>query len=177
MSVSTSTTGYLDTARALIAREAAWTVSQAYEAFETFLKDIVATYLQANKNQADSERIAKLDKKLPTLNNTDIAYWKEYVNSYRGRNSSELFGCLRRLAPTLAMAEQNNNRQLDLILWYQRVSEVRHAATHSAMIIRKNRLKGWVPSIPMRGWAPVAAEPKILFPGVYIRDYQGWCTL
>ena len=48
---------YFELIKVLLAREYAWTVSQAYEAFERFLKDISATFLCENqKSGRNKER-------------------------------------------------------------------------------------------------------------------------
>lgn len=47
---------YFKLIKFLLARESSWTVSQAYEAFERFLKDISATLLLENKGLAEQKK-------------------------------------------------------------------------------------------------------------------------
>ena len=51
---------YFKLIRVLLARESAWTVSQAYEAFETFLKDISATLILENQGLAETKKCGEI---------------------------------------------------------------------------------------------------------------------
>jgi len=129
---------YLQVIEILLSREAAWAVSQAYEAFETFLKDITATYLRDHPQYADSRKLKKATSALEKskLERDDIEYWKMFVRlAYRKGNA--LFEYLRELAPELGQAEQHNNRAVALSAWFAVVSEVRHATTHSNLVIKR----------------------------------------
>ena len=50
---------------------------------------------------------------------------------------------IRKLGPELENAEKSNNRAIDLFEWYLLAEEVRHAATHSNMIIKNKRMGAW----------------------------------
>jgi hypothetical protein len=124
----------------LLSQNSAWTISQGYEAFETFIKDITAFSLYENSEFADRDKLCKFKKKfneqLPE--HLEINSWKEFVRySYK---ISELLNIIRKITPELKKAEKNNNRNIDLTEWFKVISEVRHAVTHSGMLIKKNKL-------------------------------------
>jgi hypothetical protein len=132
---------YLQVTDILLSRESAWAVSQAYEAFETFLKDITAVYLY---NQPDNEDEDALKKNASIVKKTDlkpseIEYWKRCVR-LRYRSGAKVLEYLRRLAPEIARAEQDNNRAIDMSAWFEVVSEVRHATTHADLLIKSTRI-------------------------------------
>jgi hypothetical protein len=52
---------YFKIIRLLLARESAWTVSQAYEAYEKFLKDISATLLVESQQLAEAKNVEKFE--------------------------------------------------------------------------------------------------------------------
>jgi hypothetical protein len=135
---------YLRITDELLERESAWTVSQGYEAFETFLKDITSYYLHGNNQEADP---VKLKKKGPCLTkrqlvHADLEYWQTFTRlSYRKKD--ELIDYVRKLGPETYDAEKRNNRAIDLYEWYLLVGEIRHASTHSNMIIKNERMSSW----------------------------------
>jgi len=135
---------YLQMIDVLVSREAAWTVSQGYEAFETFLKNIAAAFLFRHSQYADANQLTKLDS-MPTKSAVKperFEYWEEFIaRSYR--TNSELFKFLRKIAPELDEAEKRNNRNMDLKEWYIVVGEVRHAVTHADMLIKPKRMHSW----------------------------------
>jgi len=83
---------YFELIRVLLARESAWTVSQAYEAYETFLKDISATLLFENQQIAATKKVEKFegDKKSNNLTKTDIAFWRTYIDYHYRTNTDDL---------------------------------------------------------------------------------------
>lgn len=137
---------YLQKIDVLVSRESAWTISQAYEAFETFLKDITAAFLHINSQYADTEKLTKSNSKLKklSLEPTDIEYWKNFIR-LNYRKNIDLLKFLREIAPELKEAEKQNNYAIDLTEWYTVVTEVRHAATHSNMLIKSRKMLSWSP--------------------------------
>ncbi len=135
---------YFELIKVLLARESAWTVSQAYEAYERFLKDISATFLCENQHLAEIKKVAKFesDKKSRNLIKTDIAFWRIYVE-YHYRTNSNKLKFLRKLCPDISKGETQNNRVIDLNEWFDVVEELRHSATHSKFIIKVARMKNW----------------------------------
>jgi hypothetical protein len=135
---------YFELIRLLLARESAWTVSQAYEAFERFLKDIAATFLCENQDLAEIKNVEKfeLDKKGKNLIKRDTVFWRTYVDHHYRTNSDKL-KFLRKLCPDISKSETKNNRFIDLTEWFGVVEEIRHCATHSNFIIKFERMKNW----------------------------------
>jgi hypothetical protein len=135
---------YIRIADELLERESAWTISQGYEAFETFLKDITSHYLHWNNQEADSQKLKKIGPSLAKeqLAPADLEYWRRFTRrAYR--NNVDLLGYLRKVGPELQDAEKHNNRAMDLSKWYFLAGEVRHAVTHSNMIIKPERMRSW----------------------------------
>lgn len=131
---------YLQVTDVLLSRESAWAVSQAYEAFETFLKDITAVYLYNHSNSVDEDALKKNASTLKKscLEPSDIEYWRKFVRlTYR--SGAKMLEYLRKLAPEIDSAEQYNNRKMDMSAWFEVVSEVRHATTHADLLIKSTR--------------------------------------
>lgn len=131
---------YLQVTDILLSRESAWAVSQAYEAFETFLKDITAVYLYNHPDSADEDALKENASKLKKsgLEQSDIEYWKIFVRlTYR--SGAKTLEYLRKLAPEIDGAERHNNRAIDMSAWFEVVSEVRHATTHADLLIKSTR--------------------------------------
>jgi len=137
---------YLSSLDAIVSRNAAWAVSQGYEGFETFLKDISASYLYRNKSKANSTKLTKFNDAPASsgLLLSKLEYWRAFVTySCRGgRNNKKYFALLRNLAPGLSQGEVTNNRNLDLPKWYGAASEVRHAVTHADFELKPERWDG-----------------------------------
>jgi hypothetical protein len=135
---------YFKLIRVLLARESAWTVSQAYEAFERFLKDVSATLILENQVLAETKRVEKFesDKKSNNLTRTDLAFWRGYID-YHYKTNTDRLKLLRNKCPDISKGETKNNRVIDLTEWFAVVEEIRHSATHSNLIIHTNRMKNW----------------------------------
>jgi hypothetical protein len=135
---------YFELIKILIAREASWTISQAYEAFETFLKNTLILLLLENPELAEIKKIEKfkLDKKRGDLKESDFSFWEEYLKYYYKTNSLKL-KFLRKICPAIYKSETENNRTIDLNNWFAVVEEVRHSATHSNFIVKNNRMGHW----------------------------------
>lgn len=135
---------YFELIRVLLVRESSWTVSQAYEAFEKFLKDISATLLLENQQLAETKKVERFKsfKKSNNLTKTDIAFWRQYLD-YHYKTNTDRLKLLRRICPDISKSETENNRVIDLTDWVAVVEELRHSATHSNFIISANRMKNW----------------------------------
>lgn len=132
---------YLQMVDVLLTGESAWVVSQAYEAFETFLKDIAGFYLYLHPDCADERKLRKAEGNLSSsgLRSNEIEYWRRFTRlAYRSNDA--LLDYLGGIAPEIEKAEQHNNRGIDLTDWFAAVSEVRHAVVHSSMIVKPSRL-------------------------------------
>ena len=141
---------YINIIETFIHRESSWTISQAYEAFVTFLKDITACYLRIHKINKDLVEAnlrnynSYLRKHSKIISHTTFQYWRVFLQRYY-RNISSILELLRVIAPNIKDAEQHNNRAIDLTTWFDVTSEVRHAVTHSNLIIKKDRMTNWEP--------------------------------
>lgn len=135
---------YFELIRVLLARESAWTVSQAYEAFEKFLKDISATLLLNNQQLAETEKVERFEseKKSHNLEKTNISFWRTYLD-YHYRTNTEKLKFLRKISPDISKSETQNNRVINLTDWFAVAEELRHSATHSNFIIQTGRMKDW----------------------------------
>ncbi len=125
-------------------REGALAVAQAYEAFETFLYDIAASYgfnIDASRTQSEL-RLSKITEK------NSFEEWKAVIREvYRKGNNREIINKLRSLGKGLEVAENKtrNTRNIDIISWYKVVEQIRHAATHSDYKIKKSVLNKFKP--------------------------------
>lgn len=135
---------YFKLIKVLLVRESAWTVSQAYEAFERYLKDISATFLLENQQLAETKKVEKFksSEKSNNLSMTDFTFWREYLGDCKKTNTERL-KFLRKICPDISKGETENNRVIDLKDWFGVVEEVRHGATHSNFIIKTSRTKNW----------------------------------
>ncbi len=128
----------------LVCHGALWTISQAYEAFETFIKDLAACFMHQHQDQVDQERLKKHHRKLDKkgLSTKNFDYWQRFVRlAYR--NNNDLLGYFRSLSPDVEETEKRNNRAFDIAEWYKVIEEARHASTHSGGVIKKPRMQGW----------------------------------
>jgi hypothetical protein len=125
---------YLDASDSLLSRENAWTVSQAFEAFETFLKDLCAHLLVSHP-----ECVHIIGARIPDRGQFDLLRMKDAVRRLRWStlDFTKAFG---RISPLLVQSEVNNNRDISIPDWHSAFAEVRHAATHANFIIRSARM-------------------------------------
>ncbi len=117
-------------------------VAQGWEAHESFLFNVLATYLQEHEADADAQKLTKYREKKKLRSLTKPEEWGDFVRSaYRGNDNKELLRCLRALAPHLREGETTNNLDIDLVAWYQALAKVRHAVTHSWFKILPGQLR------------------------------------
>lgn len=135
---------YFELIRVLLARESAWTISQAYEAYERFLKDISATLLFENQQLVETKKVEKFGsgKKSKNLTKAGIAFWRTYID-YHYRTNTDKLKFLRKICPDISKGETENNRVINLTDWFAVVEELRHSVTHSNFVIKTGRMKNW----------------------------------
>ncbi|MCK4653559.1 MAG: hypothetical protein KAU01_03860 [Candidatus Cloacimonetes bacterium] len=135
---------YFELIRVLLARESAWTVSQAYEAFEIFLKDLSSTLLFKNQQMAETKKVKKFksDSRSNNMAQNCIIFWRKYLDYHYKTNTKKL-KLLRKICPDISKGETENNRVVDLTDWFIVVEEIRHSATHSNFVIKTSRMKNW----------------------------------
>ena len=141
---STKGEEWLKLIKVFLARESAWTVSQAYETFETFLKDVSAISILENQGLVDTNHVEKFEvnKRSKNLTKKDFAFWREYIE-YSYNKNEEILKFIRKICPDISKGEKENNRAIDLTEWFAVVGEVRNSATHSDFIIRAHKMKNW----------------------------------
>jgi len=133
--------GFLAAMQNIVALNSAWVVSQAFETFEVFAKDVVALYLKRNPTALCTppwprrRRGAGAGPKTRHLS----AYRTFVTHAYGG--ADDLVRRLRRSIPDLAQHEQHNNRGLDLQEWVRVVAEVRHATVHRRGVLSPAQMK------------------------------------
>lgn len=135
---------FVDLVDVLTAREAAWATAQGFEALETCLKGLLAAHYLAIPSAADP---VALRKEEPRLNRAghhrgEAAFWSVYVRRLY-RSADDALAEIRRVAPQLEKAEQQNNYPRDVASWFAVVSEIRHAVVHSNLTIAMRRWAGW----------------------------------
>jgi hypothetical protein len=136
---------YLETLNQIIKRESAWTISQGYERFESFLFDIVAMFL------ANNNKFAKVEEKKKNIKDWEIRLnlnklqlnneeWRLVLKGCY-RNNVDILKNIRKWVPNFKNAIENNNRKINLFSWYFVIAKVRDAATHSNLIIKNEILQ------------------------------------
>lgn len=132
----------------LICRYAAWTISSAYETFETFQKNIIFDFLNISDNYGKYERVfqdklSEFKEKSNPFDRTLIEDWTKFVK-YAYKN--KFFRLIRTITPELKTVEKQNNQSIDLTVWYTVITEVRHAVTHFNRLIKNCRIRKWQPN-------------------------------
>ena len=124
---------YLEIAKRLVNRNAAWAVVQGWERFESFLLDTAATFLVAHPEKIEWVAQRKFLEHNPASNLDTFSDLRFFVK--RMYRAEKVLVYLRKLAPDICSGERNNYRRLDLQCWYNTVAEVRHAIAHSDEVI------------------------------------------
>jgi hypothetical protein len=126
---------YLELADSLTRRNSAWSIAQGWEAHESFLFDLLATCLSSNPMLASADYLTKFSQRNGGRTPTSAADWGEFARMYRGRSNKDLLNLLRSLAPHFSVGEASNWRSLNLAGWYRAFAKVRHAITHSDLVL------------------------------------------
>jgi hypothetical protein len=125
----------------ILRREAALALAQSYEAFETFVKDTAAAYLVRHPeslSQAAWRTSAARRAKAPK--NGALDAWRTYVRQTYVNDFESLLKRLRLSCQRFSDAERSNQLGADFAEWFRAVTEVRHAATHTNGVIKRDRL-------------------------------------
>lgn len=134
----------------LIQRESAWTVTQGYESFKTFLYSIATTYLTNHHETVEPEILKGLNKfnearrqKGKRIQPGDPTYWRDYTAFLAG--PGDVLSLLRHVdhVNRLTGIERGNHREVNLIEWFSVVSMARHATVHSHAIIPMEKMENW----------------------------------
>lgn len=115
-------------------------VSQSFEAFETFLKDILTSYLVSDKMFVNNNtKLRELDTTNFQTCRADIHKLLRKDNQY----NKQLFKWLYKIDPELLKHEQVNFLYFDFVEWNIVLTEVRHSIVHSNSILTKQRINHW----------------------------------
>lgn len=116
----------------IISRESAFSLAQGYEAFSTFLKNMLVVYFEMNPKESIKYMRIKKDEDINILD------WNYKIRSIKtGNNNNELFKILRKIASNIPIAEKKNNKGINFQDWYKVLSILRHKITHSNGILYK----------------------------------------
>lgn len=135
---------YLDALNQLIERESAWAIAQGYERYKSFLYDIVSIFLASNDEFVKAEEkenyIQSCKEKLKLnksqLNNKE---WRLILESYY-HGKLDILEKIKKWIPNFRNVILDNNRNINLFLWYCVLAKVRDAVTHSNLIIKNEIL-------------------------------------
>jgi hypothetical protein len=115
-------------------------VSQSFEAFETFLKDILASYLVSD------ETFINNNTKLQDLNITNFQTCRADIYKLLRKDNKynkQLFNWLYKIDKDLKKYEQTNFLRFDFTEWNTVLTEVRHSIVHSDSILSKDKTIAW----------------------------------
>ena len=154
----------------------AWSLSQGYETFETFLFDIVAAFLNENGGDADPNQLRRFRKRIQS-NTFTPNDWRRFTrHAYRGKNNRKILKVLRQLSRTLRKTEQQHNREIDYSCWLESMAIARHAATHSQGVVPQESLTPQVRAF-LEHWLRGDTTDKGFHLKIRIKDAQETLTL
>lgn len=114
--------------------QSAWAVSQAYEAFETFLLDSIGHVLMLDPEKANTSKLRNACGNSDT--SLSLQDWMDCVREvFRKEDNPKIINFLGKHYSVLRQAETNNNRYTNLRHCLKIVGMIRHAVTHSSGII------------------------------------------
>lgn len=115
-------------------------VSQSFEAFETFLKDILASYLVSDKTFIENNtKLLDLD----TSNFQTCRAGIDKLSRQDNKYNKQLFNWLYKIDPELKKHEQTNFLRYNFVEWNVVMTEVRHSIIHSNSNLLKNKTTNW----------------------------------
>ena len=111
----------------LSSRECCFTIAQAYEIFESFLKKIVFEMLR--NNQEYTVFVTRGDTLKPTSNQD----FKNLVDQLqrRDKNNKKFLWLFRKISTLYKTHEKENIWNYNFADWFDLISEIRHAIVHS----------------------------------------------
>ncbi len=113
-------------------------IAQCYEAFETFLKDIISAYLVTLDISSFSlpKSIDKSNYKICRQTLSEYCYSKNKYNK-------KLFQLLYSLSPKIEQTEINNFLRFDFKEWFVVFTEIRHSIVHSNSKFKMEKSVHW----------------------------------
>mgnify|MGYP000890039493 CR=1 FL=1 len=115
-------------------------ISQSFEAFETFLKDILAFYFVADKN------FVKSNFKNNSIDNSNFITCRADINKLLKKDNKynkQLFKWLYKIDNDISKYEQKNFLRFNFYEWNIVFTEIRHSIVHSNSILSKSKTKDW----------------------------------
>jgi hypothetical protein len=117
----------------IISQQSCFAVSQAYEAFETFLIELTTEYLFHNQGQLKFLKFT--NGNLILLRETI----RDMVKRSQGVNNKGLLAMIRKISPHFRSHEAKNIYKVNISQWFDLVTMIRHTLVHNRQVI-SNRL-------------------------------------
>ena len=130
--------GYVRMLDDIAAREAAWTVAQGFEAFESAAMNTAALYLKRNPSQLTANAWHKRGKQAKPAS-ARISDYRSFVRSIY-RTANDVVRRLGNSSPTLRQFEDHNHRSIVLPAWLDVVAAVRHATVHNSGVLSARQI-------------------------------------
>lgn len=112
-------------------------IAQCFEAFETFLKDIISVFLTLNSTNI------KIDKPINTMTfetcRKDISTYSRSKNRYNKR----LFNLIYQINPEVAKTENKNFLHFDFKQWNVVFTDIRHCIVHGNSQFKLTTSSNW----------------------------------
>lgn len=121
----------------ILSKEYCLILSQAYEIFETYLADMFTELLFAMPDHLITLKLLEVKLHLPKKSLK--AYIKEKIG--RPKNNRKYISSLRKLSKHFAEHETKNIYNLNISVWFDLVSELRHNIIHNRQVISNNLLE------------------------------------
>jgi hypothetical protein len=115
----------------ILSKEYCLILSQAYEIFETYLADIFTDLFFLMPEKLVELKLLQTNLHLPKIS------LKEFVKEKLGRqkNNRKYINSLRKLSPHFVEFETKNIYKLNISVWFDLVSELRHNIIHNRQVI------------------------------------------
>jgi len=119
----------------IISKKAGFSISQAYEVFESFLIEILTSYFSVN--QLKMAEVGISQGNLILLPDTI----RGIIKTRQRTNNKGLISMTRKLSPYYQQFETKNIYKLNFSQWFDMLSMVRHTLVHNRQVISKKLLE------------------------------------
>ena len=120
-------------------REASWCVSQAFEAFIEFIKNIIYTTHKFNPNCITNKQRIKFEKNEHTNSQDKNNYLFNYVK-YTYNYNKQLIPFFKNFSKIFKEYYKKNSSSVNYQTWFNLITKVRNATVHNEMIIKPEKL-------------------------------------
>lgn len=113
-------------------------IAQCFEAFETYLKDVVAAYLSSNSNISFHLE--------PCIDRSNYEKCRETLSQYcrfKNKYNKKLFELLYNIEPKISETESNNFLRFEFKEWNIVFTEIRHSIVHSNGQFKLGKFNNW----------------------------------